>query len=278
MTDLERFREVLGTSLRHSLGAECPQPQAVLSETTDTSQHNDLTIERLCIGRRGKGDRVPALLFRRAGAKPPLSAALVVHPDGKAALLGADGKSAGETATKALERVDLVLTLDCLLTGESQAAPSRAEAMKDMKYFTTYNRTDLANRVQDILTGLAFLRDLPDVERVCLVGLQKAGLWCLLARALAPFVNATAADGDQFDATNDDSFIAQLAAPSIRRAGDLRTAGGLAAPGKLFIHNAGNKFPIDWVRDVYRAADAEDKLRVRRVKASEETVFSSLSE
>ncbi len=275
-TSLARFREVYGTALRHCLNVELPARGAVLCETAASAEAQGVLGEKVYIGRRGKGDRVPALLFRRAAAKPPLSAALIVHPEGKGALAQGDGLRPGGFVARALERVDVVLTLDCFLVGESQAPPSRAEEIKKIKYFTTYNRTDLDNRVQDILTGLAFLRDTAGVRRVSLVGLGEAGLWALLARAFAPFVEQAIIDADQFDATDDQSFIAKLYAPGIRRAGDVRTAGALAAPGKLFLHNAGSRFPVEWIADVFRAVGAQGNLRVRHTKASEETILAAL--
>ena len=80
-----------------------------------------------------------------------------------------------------LARGHMVMSIDAFNTGA-------AKARRDMSdpFFTTYNRTDDSHRVQDILTAIAYLEGRPEVARVNLAGVGKGGLWCLLARALAP--------------------------------------------------------------------------------------------
>jgi hypothetical protein len=135
-----------------------------------------------------------------------------------------------------------------------------------VKYFTTYNRTDLANRVQDILTAVAYLRAKEEVLRVDLIGEGKAGLWCLLARGLVPEIGRAAVDVDQFDATSDEAFMKDMFTPCIRRAGDFRTAAALAAPSRLLIHNSGAKFDTVWIEDVYKSLGRPSALEVEREK------------
>ena len=68
-----------------------------------------------------------------------------------------------------------------------QTGSAVAERNLDVKHFTTFNRTDSANRVQDILTAAAFLsRQISDGVEI--VGLGDAAIWALFATALAPTV------------------------------------------------------------------------------------------
>jgi len=113
---------------------------------------------------------------------------------------------------------------------------------------------------------------------VYLVGLEEAGLWCLLARGLAPEVARTVVDGAAFDTTNDDLFLQKLFVPGLRRAGDFRTAATLTAPQPLFLHHTEGVFQTDWMVDVYRAAGAESNLRIERGKATEEQIVNWLAE
>jgi hypothetical protein len=46
----------------------------------------------------------------------------------------------------------------------------------------TYNRTDTAWRVHDVVTALAYLAEREPRSKSALVGIGEAGLWCLLAR------------------------------------------------------------------------------------------------
>jgi dienelactone hydrolase len=112
-----------------------------------------------------------------------------------------------------------VLAIDTFDTGA-------AKANRDMsdRFFTTYNRTDDANRIQDILTAIAYLKTRPEVKTINLVGIDRAGLWCLLAHSLSPEIQNTVADASQFRSQDDQAYLDQLYVPLIRKAGDFRTA------------------------------------------------------
>jgi hypothetical protein len=166
----------------------------------------------------------------------------------------------------------LVMSLDAFNTGS-------AKAQRDMsdQFFTTYNRTDDANRVQDILTALAYLKSKTGIREVNLVGLERAGLWCLLARALVPELSATVADADGFDSSDDAKYLEKLYIPHLRRAGDFRTALMLAAPSRLLIQNTAGRFGTEWALLAYRIGQAEARLRIESGKLPLSDVSSWLS-
>jgi len=91
----------------------------------------------------------------------------------------------------------------------------------DTKMFLTFNRSDDANRVQDILTALAWI-NAPVVDLTC----EKNTVHCLFAAAIshrpvklkAPLTNFTGADQDYLD---------HFSVPGIQRAGGLRVATSL---------------------------------------------------
>lgn len=254
---LARFREVMEPALRHTLAAEVPAAEALTEEVRGSVEGPGFTATRLLIGRRGKGDCIPAVLYRPA-RKGVRAGTLVVCPEGKAALVDVGRSAPGPLVAGLLERGQAVLAIDAFSTGE------RAGARRDesLPFFTTFNRTDTALRVQDILTGLAYLRRQSGGGPPNLVGLGEAGLWALLARGLDPGVARTAVDTAQFDNTQDESFLQRLYVPGLRRAGDLRTAGTLAAPAPLWLFNAGPTFQAQWIEEAYRAAGAADRLRL----------------
>ena len=140
------------------------------------------------------------------------------------------------------------------------------------KFFTTYNRTDDANRTQDVLTSLAYLRTKAGNLPIKVVGYEKAGLWCLLARALADDDASFCIDENRFDASSDETFLRQLNIPGIRRAGDFRTAAILNMRGPLWIHNSAKGFPADWISSVYVALGKKDLLRIQPESANENQV------
>ncbi len=196
-----------------------------------------------------------------------MTATLLIHPDGKAAF----GTAAGSLVSGLLKRGYLVLSVDTFNTG-------MARANRDMsdRFFTTYNRTDDANRVQDILTAIAYLKTRPEVSSINLVGLEKAGLWCLLARALALEIQNTVADTSQFKSQEDQSYLDQLYIPLIQRAGDFRTALTLAPATRLLLHNTGAQFETEWVRNTYQISKAESALRIENGKISQAEILAWL--
>jgi len=254
---------------------ESPNPADIKIEDRGTIPLNDCSVRKLVISRKGKGDGIPALVFTPLATSSSSPATLAVHSDGKAALLE-DG-APGSLLRELLGRGHVVLAIDCFNTGEHVGPPESADRTTRYKFYTTYNRTDTANRVQDVLTALSYLQGSKKTTSVSLIGVGDAGLWCLLARAFAPTVEHTAVDAAGFDSADDQAFIERLFVPCLRRAGDLRTAGALIAPGKLFIHNTRGRFKTDWIEDAYQAAGAISALRIRGTLAPEKALADWLT-
>jgi len=261
---LKEFKQTMAIALRHSLAAELPQRDDIVVEPLGEAKREGFTASRIFIGRKGKGDKIPAVLYVPDNLSETTSATLVVHPDGKAALVDAGKAMPGELVSGLLKGGQMVLAIDTFLTGEYNT-PFAKTHRQDVRYFTTFNRTDTALRVQDILTGLTYLQT--KASTVNLIGLDKAGLWCMLARGLALNVEHTIVDVAQFDNEDDESFVKELFVPSLRRAGDFCTATALIAPGTLTIHNTGGRFKTDWITDVYKAVDAAENLQIEGEKA-----------
>ena len=248
---LEAFRKAYGPALVHSLAVEFPKDVTI--EDRGSADFEGFAVKKLVIG-----SAVPALLFT---PKSPMGATLLVHPDGKEALLN------GSLLKELLDRGQAVLAIDCFNTGEHMGPSDR---LTRYKFFDTYNRMDTANRVQDILTALSYLESTN--KTVNLVGIGDAGLWCMLARAFAPKVNKTVIDASGFDTSNDQAFVERLYVPCLRRAGDFRTAGSLIAPGKMMIHDTRGRFKTDWIEDAYKAAGESSSLAVQASPASDESI------
>src|SRR5207247_8667875 len=135
-------------------------------------------------GGRGAGARIPA--FRWPGGDPKQrTATLVVSPDG----LGSEGTAGSPLIWRLREGGQTVFAIQVLGIGEHGPPPAPGDG-----FFTTYNRTLMAEQVQDVLTALAFLRGQRGIRRVNLVGDGAMGPVCLLARALDAKVARTAVD------------------------------------------------------------------------------------
>lgn len=228
------------------------------------------------IARRGVGDGVPAVLLEPSGVKAGAPAALVVHPEGKSCLLTPDGKAPSPLAAALLARGRKVLSIDTFLTGEMAALRPVADMVRRGNHFHTYNRPPLAHRVQDILTAIAALTHFEGVRTLDLIGVGEAGLWCLLARPLAPIRGVTVADLNGADTDDDAKWAESFFIPLVRRVGDVRAAVALTAPAPLCLHNLHKSFSPRWAQDIYKAARAGKRLRIQAKAMTPEAIAAAL--
>ena len=243
---LATAREAFAERLTFSLLALRPKPADVLSEKTQTVPMG----ERLLIGRAGKGDRVPAIVLTPPRLNAEVSPTLVVHPDGIAWVVNS------ALVKTILNRGGIVMGLDAFQTG-SAVAPRDTSG----RAFTAYNQTNDANRVQDILTALEYLRSRTKARTVNLVGLDIGGVWSYFARSMAGEGVNLVADLAQFAADTDSEYVTRFFIPGLRKAGDFRAAAVMNSQGRALVYNAGPQFPTDWARDAARAAGNELQVR-----------------
>ncbi|HKQ74549.1 MAG TPA: acetylxylan esterase, partial [Blastocatellia bacterium] len=236
---LDRFREQFGEAFRYSLMAEFPASKDIIaSESQPLHFGEGKTAESLVISRRGKSDRV-LIAIHKSSAKTPGNSFVLL------AALG-DALPLNHHLIKPLNDAghDVIL-VSCF--------PGGRQIPEKIKFFTTYNRTDAANRAQDILTTISYLKGRNPKARLNVVGLGEGGLWALLARGVAPEIDKMVVDAAQFDSSSDEAFVKSLAVPGIRLAGDFTTAVTIAPLTPLLIHNTGNKFNTEKIEAVYKA-------------------------
>ncbi len=155
---------------------------------------------------------------------------ILVHPDG---LAFAD---AGREAIRPLlvrgRHVAVVEPFG--LGGSRRPVPATRPQFYD-KFFTTFNRTDAAEAVYDLLTVLAAELAAPGVERVSVAAFGSAGPVTLAALALLPEklpdgrrVEALL-DFGGFDDSSDGDYLARFFVPNVRRIGGLPAVAAAAA-------------------------------------------------
>jgi len=181
--------------LRLALAAEWPE--RVIGEREG---------QRILLTRPGKGDRVSGI---RIGSGVP--SIIIVGPD------GAEAARMNPVADELIRAGKPVLILTAFQTGDAVAPRDRAA-----QHFLTFNRSDDANRVQDILTALAYLKQ-EGAQNLRVVGIGKAAAWGLFAAAAAPVPVAVDGNPNSFAGT-DQEFIGQFFVPGIQRAGGLDAA------------------------------------------------------
>lgn len=258
-----QFTEELGSALQHSLGLHLPDSNEITLVEPEgaypTTYHPDYSARHVVIGRNGIGDAIPAILFRKeplVGHDPVI---VVVHPEGKEKLINAETGQPSKLIKELINSDRKVLIIDVFGTGE-HGEYARSE---DTNFFTTYNRTTAALRVQDIVTTLLYFTTRGDVSEVSLIGIGEVGLWAMLAAGFTN-IKKVVADASQFDNSNTEAYLDSLPIPSLRRVGDFRTAGTLIAPRNLIIHNTGEEFDTSWIEEVYSNLGIDQNLIVKK--------------
>jgi len=143
--------------------------------------------------RGGQGDRVMGKFVKGKG--------------GAVLQVGGTAKTDGRT----------VLMIEPFQTGAAVAARDR-----EARNFLTFNRSDDANRVQDIVTAVAWLRQSGEKD-ITVVGTGKAAVWATFAAAVLPETVKLEASLGAFRGTDQD-FIDSFFVPGIQKAGGLEAA------------------------------------------------------
>jgi dienelactone hydrolase len=195
--------------LTYALGAEWP-----------AEVNSEMHGEHIALGREGRGDRVPGIWIPGTGR----GLALVVDPE------GAQHARQTAQARSLLAAGNSVLLIDAFQTGAAVVPRNRSA-----EFFLTFNQSDDANRVQDILTALRFLNARAS-QPITLAATGKAAIWALFAAAVAPVNVSLDADPAGFTGSDED-FARDFFVPGIQRAGGLSVARRLAAaPGNASRH------------------------------------------
>jgi dienelactone hydrolase len=185
---------------RLTLALASEWPAKVLAEKTE---------DRVVLSREGVGDRVAAVWIE--GKMP---AAIVVHPDG------------ADAGRKLVEKGRATLLVTAFQTGESRGPRDQSHT-----HFLTFNKSDDAERVQDILTSLAWMKQEGKLDGASLSCTGDAAVWCTFAAAVAPVKVELKAEAVDFLAKDAD-FLNRFFVPGIQRAGGWDAAKKLAADAR----------------------------------------------
>jgi dienelactone hydrolase len=224
-------KAALKTLWKHTLQVEIPEKDLII-EAAPSQSSGEYHFHSVAIGRAGKRDRLPVVMITPANDRLRYLAVLA-HPEGKSAYLS-DGNEVKGLAKTLLDRSVSVILVDTFLTGELANPEARAARKHTANHFSTYNRTDLQERVQDLITTCAFAQTHNKRRKVVLIGEGRAGIWALLA---APAADATITDADGLDVAPDETFLsADLFAPGILRLRPLESMARLVAPRPVRTH------------------------------------------
>ena len=256
---IRRFQWETRPALASLLGVDAAPQVAV--ESLGFRREEGYVAEDLVLGSVGRGERVRSAFFLPRGPQGKVQATLIADANW-------DGDEPDALAQGLLQAGGAVLIVAPFLTdGTERVGHDEMDSL-----YHTYNQATMACRVQDILTGLAYLDQHLRVGKRHLVGRGEAGIWCLFARALASGVGSTVVDWDGRGLGDDEAWTGALFAPGIRALGDVRTALALCAPGRLLVYGAGEHFPERSARRCYRAAGKGTQLVVEAEGMSEDAI------
>jgi dienelactone hydrolase len=193
--EAEKDPTVIRERLAMTLGAEWPEQ--VDAETAGNS---------VTLTRKGRHDQVPGNWFSGNGR-----AVLLLHPK------GSEAAQATQTFKDLRREGRPVLAIDAFQVGRAVAPRNRSA-----HYFLTFNVSDDAARVQDVLTALAYLRSRTKGP-IELIGLDKSSVWALFAAALAPPDLIFSPNIAPF-VGEDEQFIEDFFVPGIQKAGGINAA------------------------------------------------------
>jgi len=202
VTQEQLFEEWKEAGRRRMAALDAPARRQAMLDTFHVEWPAEVVSERhgeeIVLSRAGRGDRVPGVWIEGKGAPT-----LVVDPD------GVEAARRDPRVAELIHAGRPVLLVDVFQTG-------KAAMTRDMsgKFFLTFNASDDANRVQDILTALAFL-DARKAGKPAVLGIGKAGVWAMFARWMAPVDVTLSGDVESFAGT-DEAFVKNLFVPGVQ--------------------------------------------------------------
>jgi hypothetical protein len=262
---LKEFRRVIGTALRVMVNDRLPKAVEVETKDGAKEERDGYSLARFTLTRKGQGEQVPVVALRGKEVNGPV--VIWVHPEGSSSLMK-DGKLV-PVAKEILDRKAGIVAPDVFMTGAAKGAKPTTVNAQYAGYTFGYNRSILANRVHDILTVIASIAEgAPRGVKFHLVGIDQAGPWVLLARALCgDAVARTAVDLDQFRFEKVRTASDEMMLPGALKYGGLPAFAALCAPGELLVHNRGGDSGAV-LKAAYKAAGKPESLREEADKAT----------
>ncbi|HKJ67898.1 MAG TPA: acetylxylan esterase [bacterium] len=263
------FVSIYGTAYRHVLAARTPdQVDVKQAETIDNEDH---TVSTLLISREEKRDWIPAVLYEPEDN--PGAVSVLVSSRGKT------GTAEMNTLIPMLvEQGQAVLAIAAFRTGEHVLqAGTETQRDESFTHFTTFNRTDTQERVQDILTALAFAKNRFGHANLNLVGVREAGLWALLAAGLSGELESVIVDANTMN-YQDDNALLEHYVPGLMRIGGMQTALALTAGTQLMVYNTGAGWEERTIAEAYRSSNRGGSVAFHSQSWNAQKISNSLTQ
>ena len=259
---LEKNRRVLGEALRLAVGYD---DSGVAVQEGSEGEWAGLAYMDARLTGTVRGVEIPLRSFaveKTSAKKTSDVATLLIHPQGAEAL-------DADLVRALAQEGQAVYAIDPFGTGKNTGEQDPEAPRGSGNFFTTFNRTDAAERVYDTVLAVRHLLA-TQTGPIQVVGLQEAGLWALLAAAASGPQERSlrfVVDVNGFDTAAVAAYLSELPIPGILRAGGLANAAALVAPHDLLLHNAQGHFASEWAERAYAlypdAALVIEKARIK---------------
>jgi dienelactone hydrolase len=275
---LARYREIVGGAVDVMIGRRLPAAAEVEATHRRDDNREGYRLSTLLLQNRGAGEAVPAVLLAPEQGRG--AAVVWVDRGGKQSMFDDQGNPR-PAIRRLLDAGSTVIGIDLMGQGE-QTADGQPLARQRLNasgqdawaayagYTFGYNHSLFAQRVHDILSAVAWLRQTPGIERVQIAGLNGAGHWAaaaLVASGDAAERAAIDTGGFRFAALttlDDPDFL-----PGGAKYLDLPGVVALAAPHALWLSGE-TPATTTVVTAAYQAAGQPDKLSLCEGSAEEE--------
>jgi dienelactone hydrolase len=265
---LRKYQSLVAPGLDIVIGRGLPDGKDLEYDQKIKDDHGDYLFMAGLLRNKSRGEEIPIAFFYPKQWNG--EAVIWLHPDGKASL-GSGPEPNAEVkkliaAGKSVIGVDLIYQGEFLKDGKPlEKARKVGNNRESAAYSFGYNPTAFAQRVHDVLTVTAFVKNHErSPKTITLVGLNGvAGAWAAVARVQARDVISRAAihtDGFRFLNVKDIYSLDFL--PGGAKYGDLPGMLALAAPGHLWLAGE-EEGAIGIVKAAYQAAGNADRLVVQ---------------
>lgn len=262
---LDRYRQVVGGALATIIGRGLPKADDIQRTKVDKQQRAGHIHFEDKLRLQPMGEELPVVSLYPLST--PWNGRVVIWVDGrgKSGMYGGDGQLRAEVR-RLLDGGVSIVSADLFEQGEFLTAdqpPAEQRVVKNPREFAGYtfgyNHSLFAQRVHDILTLVAFVRNEEHAPKeVQLLGVHGGGPLVAAARAVAgAAVDRAAVDTAGFRFASVTSYRDPNFLPGAVKYGDLPALLALSAPLPLWIGGESGQLPAP-VRDAYRASGQAD--------------------
>jgi dienelactone hydrolase len=262
---LKAYRKVVGAALNVLVDGDIAKVGSVQSKLMGVDNHlgEKGTIQRFNLTRSTTGETLPALVIQPKGPNGASvwngNVVVIVYPQGKDAAI-VNGKPSPEVAL-ALEKGSVVIAIDPFQLGDHRGAKDRVVDTNFAGYTLGYNRSILAERVQDVLTTVVYAKEALGAKSIHLLGIDTAGPIVAIARAQAGnAVARTAVDVNRFRFESIKETSDPMLLPGALKYGGLPGLSALIAPYELLWTDHAGTGAGKIMKAAYQAAGKPDAL------------------